>query len=78
MISPQALDRLRASGLTSEKVAQIFENLDQLLTLQPEAENVGYTVGYSRDDELKPGEMIPVINFVLARHMPTELQNEGD
>jgi hypothetical protein len=78
MISPQALARLKASDLSTEKIAGIFLSLAELLALQPQAENVSYAVGYSRDDEIQPGEAIPLINFVLARHMPTELNSEDE
>jgi hypothetical protein len=49
-----------------------------MLENQP-AEQVAWTVGYTKDEDLKIGEFVPIINFVLTRHNPQELkESDGD
>jgi len=74
MLNPQARERLAQINFTSTEILKIFDMLIELLENQP-AEQVAWTVGYTKDDELKVGELVPIINFVLTRHNPAELKD---
>jgi hypothetical protein len=72
MLNKQAVSRLSEVNLTGPEIVKIFETLAEMLENQP-AEQVAWTVGYTKDEDLKLGEFVPTINFVLTRHNPQEL-----
>jgi len=73
MINAQALERLAQVNISGTEIIKMFEMLSNVLENQP-AEQVAWTLGYVGDSELQIGELVPVINFVLTRHNPKELQ----
>jgi hypothetical protein len=73
MLNKQAVERLAEVNLKGAEIVKIFETLAEMLENQP-AEQVAWTVGYTKDEELKIGEFVPIINFVLTRHTPQELK----
>ena len=73
MINQQAILRLRETNLSGETLLNIFLTLAEALAQQP-AEQIAWTVGYVKDDELQTGDLVPIINLVLTRHMPEELK----
>lgn len=73
MINQQAILRLRETNLSGETLLNIFLMLAEALAQQP-AEQIAWTVGYTKDDELQSGDLVPIINLVLTRHMPEELK----
>jgi hypothetical protein len=75
MLNKQAVARLSEVNLTGTEVVRIFETLAEMLENQP-AEQVAWTVGYTKDEELQIGEFVPIINFVLTRHNPEELKED--
>jgi len=75
MLNPQAVARLKGTTLTGEGLLHIFQMLADALDQQP-AEQIAWTVGYAKDDELREGDLVPIINLVLTRHMPEELKQD--
>jgi hypothetical protein len=75
MLHKQAVERLLELNLSGPEVVKIFETLAEMLTNQS-AEQVAWTVGYTKDEELQIGEFVPIINFVLTRHNPQELKED--
>ncbi len=76
MINEKALERLRGVSLSGEELIKMFSMLSEMLEKQA-AETVAWNLGYTNDDEIKPGDYIPLINLVLVKHNPVEMQNDS-
>jgi hypothetical protein len=74
MINAKALERLTQVNISGVEIVKMFEMLANVLENQP-AEQVAWTLGYVGDNELQVGELVPVINLVLTKHNPKELQS---
>ena len=74
MINTKALERIAQVNISGGEIVKMFEMLAAVLENQP-AEQVAWTLGYIEDTELQVGELVPVINLVLTRHNPKELQS---
>jgi hypothetical protein len=77
VINAKALERLAQINISGVEIVKMFEMLANVLENQP-AEQVAWTLGYVGDNELQIGELVPVINLVLTRHNPKELQDANN
>jgi hypothetical protein len=75
MICPQAIERLLNVQFGGQQLVDLFEQLAKMLEAQP-AEQVAWTLGYVKEDELKPGDLVPIINVVLTRHNPPIVEED--
>lgn len=69
MLNSKVLERLQKVNLTSEELISIFNQLSEALSKQ-DAEQVVCTFGYANDEDLQPGDFIPMIQLVLTKHTP--------